>query len=383
MDYTNLNWLKNYISSLTGDKELVDDIFQNTILTALLKNDQIRIDSAQKSWLMTVARNELYTYYRKNSRFSTFEDYNLIDDSNTESEDNDLKRSNLHNSIYKLPPILKNSVFYKYFCQMSIEDIADFLSLPAGTVKRRLFDAKNKIRKDIEMNLDQNKFIRPELKIIPSPVEQLTVRLNGDPTFLISNLEIGRVELYDHFVYGAMAEPFWHYRSRSVVKGIKRLMGKDLYEVSIEYTQCDDMDDRILFFAVEENRLSPILRIYTNPEVKVESLEDERMWVNRTVCTGITENGYNKAVDVLLGTKEFKNAICLTEAYPDSDYYETIITNDGQLLADRIFISENRKLQTVSWEALEKSEKRFFNNIEYRLCNEWIFADSYNMNNER
>jgi len=382
MDYKNLDWLKNYLGSLTSDKELIDDVFQNTILTAILKKNQIRIDSAQKSWLMTIARNELYAYYRKNSRFSTYEDSHLIDDIYTEPENDDYKQIQLHTSINKLPPIYKNTVFYKYFCQMSIDKIADLLSLPAGTVKRRLFDAKNRIRKEIEMDPDQDKLTRPELKITPSPVEQLTVRLNGDPTFLISKLEEGQVELYDHYIYGALTEPYWHYRSRAVVKGMKRLMGRDLYEVSLEYTQCDDMDDRILFFALEENRLSPILRIYTKPEVKVESLEDEQMWLDRIIHTGQTESGYSDAVDIMLGDKLYESCIQQIEFYPEG-LFETIIASDGQLLTSREFITEKRNLPTVKWQNLDKSEKRYHNSSEYRLHHEWIFSSSYNMNKDK
>lgn len=52
-------------------------------------------------------------------------------------------------SIRELPPAYRALLVFRYYDNMSVPDIARVMSLPEGTVKRRLHEAKNLVRAKI------------------------------------------------------------------------------------------------------------------------------------------------------------------------------------------------------------------------------------------
>ena len=53
-------------------------------------------------------------------------------------------------AIRELSPPLRAAVVFRYYEDMTVSEIAHILSVPEGTVMRRLYDAKNIIRRRIE-----------------------------------------------------------------------------------------------------------------------------------------------------------------------------------------------------------------------------------------
>ena len=53
-------------------------------------------------------------------------------------------------AIRELSPPLRATVVFRYYEDMTVSEIAHILSVPEGTVMRRLYDAKNIIRRRIE-----------------------------------------------------------------------------------------------------------------------------------------------------------------------------------------------------------------------------------------
>jgi RNA polymerase sigma factor (sigma-70 family) len=55
-----------YLASLTMNSHVAEDILQSTFLAAIRSLKTFRGQSSVKTWLIGIARNEYYTYQRKN-----------------------------------------------------------------------------------------------------------------------------------------------------------------------------------------------------------------------------------------------------------------------------------------------------------------------------
>ena len=56
----------------------------------------------------------------------------------------------IQNAVRKLPEKLKITALLYYMEERSVEEIADILHIPKGTVKSRLFQARKRLYKELE-----------------------------------------------------------------------------------------------------------------------------------------------------------------------------------------------------------------------------------------
>ena len=62
--------LRGYARKLAGNRSLVDDIVQDTILRALIHSDQFKPGTNLSAWLYTILRNCYFNELRRAKRFS-------------------------------------------------------------------------------------------------------------------------------------------------------------------------------------------------------------------------------------------------------------------------------------------------------------------------
>ena len=137
---------------LTKNRFDADDLYQQTFLVAYEKGS-IDSDKNPKSYLITIAVNIWNNQIRKTMWRRKKADIIQYDEDALERiEDKD--RSIEEELIYKeeknrirkivdtLPDKMRIVILMFYMEDMSIEDIAAALKIPAGTVKSRLFKAK-------------------------------------------------------------------------------------------------------------------------------------------------------------------------------------------------------------------------------------------------
>ena len=62
----------------------------------------------------------------------------------------DYQAAAIRAAIRELSPPLRAAVVFRYYEDMTVAEIAQILSVPEGTVMRRLYDAKRVIRERIE-----------------------------------------------------------------------------------------------------------------------------------------------------------------------------------------------------------------------------------------
>jgi len=146
-----------FLRNLTGNKEDAEDLTQQTFLRAWEALPSFRGDSSLSTWLHSIAYRE-YTHWLRSRR--EFVPLDEIVDMPDEQANQNLEAVLLRWAIYRLDPEHRE-VFVLYYVQgFSVSEIAKIIGVPAGTVKSRLFFARQKLR---ELLSD----------VIPEPVRAL------------------------------------------------------------------------------------------------------------------------------------------------------------------------------------------------------------------
>lgn len=145
------NSLMGYAFSLTQNKSDASDLFQETAYRALKHLNQFQPNSNLRAWLMTIMRNIFINAYRKKRRRQVLQDGSdnsfLINSSETALNLGELRLhyEELIKIIENLEDYLRTP-FMMVYKGYKYNEIADYLNIPIGTVKSRIFMARQRIK---------------------------------------------------------------------------------------------------------------------------------------------------------------------------------------------------------------------------------------------
>ncbi|MDE6627509.1 MAG: RNA polymerase sigma factor [Lachnospiraceae bacterium] len=148
---------------LTKKKQEADDLYQDTFLRAIEKND---IDSMAnpKSYLISIAINiwnnkkRKYLWRKNKADMSYSLDEGIVEqvaDQSLPTEEQAIRNDELENlrcRVKELPEKMRVVVLMYYMEDMPVEEISSILKIPAGTVKSRLHHAREILKKKMEEN---------------------------------------------------------------------------------------------------------------------------------------------------------------------------------------------------------------------------------------
>jgi RNA polymerase sigma-70 factor (ECF subfamily) len=142
--------LLRYLLFLTGDREMADDLFQETWMRVLTRGGQYNGAARFDTWLFTVARNMLIDLRRKRTMMSLEdlcggdgEEY-TFEVPSTEPNPFDNYRSQetarkVAAALMKLEPLHREVLVLRFHEELSLEEIATVTRSPLSTVKSRLY----------------------------------------------------------------------------------------------------------------------------------------------------------------------------------------------------------------------------------------------------
>lgn len=134
--------LYNFIFKALNFSEDAEDVFQETVLRALKYINSFKTDNSFKTWIFTIAHNEIKGYYRKNKD----KNRNLLSDGpwgeDVEAEisaENENVEKDLVRDIYEiaagLNPKQRKVFFLFYDNKFSLKEISNITGLKEGNIK--------------------------------------------------------------------------------------------------------------------------------------------------------------------------------------------------------------------------------------------------------
>ena len=148
--------MMNFALMLTANRDDAQDLLQDTTLKVLDNQDKFVYNVNFKGWVLTVMRNIFINNYHKIVRVQTVVDssadlYNLdvVNDSGFDSPDKAYQIKEITKAINGLNDDLKVP-FSMFLSGYKYNEIAEKLNVPLGTVKSRIFFARQELQKRLK-----------------------------------------------------------------------------------------------------------------------------------------------------------------------------------------------------------------------------------------
>jgi len=144
-----------------GNHHDAEDIAQEALLTAYEKIAALIYPEKFGAWLCAIAARKAMR--RKSQKAKETEHLQVIAEQSSLTEKQDVweslaageLREVVHTLIASLSQIHREAIELYYLQGYSVKEIAKFLDVPKGTVKRRLFDARQKLKRQLSERFDE------------------------------------------------------------------------------------------------------------------------------------------------------------------------------------------------------------------------------------
>ena len=145
-----------FIRRILGDSDRSLDVLQSVWLIVHRQLRHLDSVDAFRVWLYRIAHNQAVSEVRKASRGPVFvEQIDAVPEANVaDVDESEFENAELvHAALERLSIDHRRVLTLRFLEEMTIEEIAEVISCPAGTVKSRLHYAKDALRREIEEQL--------------------------------------------------------------------------------------------------------------------------------------------------------------------------------------------------------------------------------------
>jgi len=145
--------LWKYVRRMAGETAAADDIVQDVGLRAIRGIVRLRDGSKVRAWLFGIARRVLMDRLRAQYAAPEMSEMDAADIA-AEDAGADLEEdlAAMEHELARLPAIEREVLTLFYLQELSLADVAGILDVPAGTVKSRLFRARQLLRREWASN---------------------------------------------------------------------------------------------------------------------------------------------------------------------------------------------------------------------------------------
>lgn len=142
-----------FFKMLSNDKELARDFVQELFYKLIDKSHLFNPKKKLSTWIFSIAHNMCKNEYRSRDVRSMIE--KVEDTDSYFLEEDEVKKESVNveqifNCLKEFDEAHQTAFILKYREGLSIEEIAEILDLPKGTVKSRLFYTREKIQKQLK-----------------------------------------------------------------------------------------------------------------------------------------------------------------------------------------------------------------------------------------
>lgn len=147
----NQSKLFSYILFIVHDRDLADDLFQETFVKVITKLQQGKYSTTGKfsAWIMRIAHNIIMDWYREQKTDKLVETTNENDLSNVSNGNildlnienkyiNEQIMRDVHKMMNLLPPTQREVVFMRFYQDLSFKEIAETTNVSINTALGRM-----------------------------------------------------------------------------------------------------------------------------------------------------------------------------------------------------------------------------------------------------
>lgn len=154
--------LLNYIGRTVGERELALDFTQEVFIKIYSSLHSYKPQYKFSTWLFKIASNFIIDYWRKKkidalSLDQREQDSDLPPLQVSDKEPSIVKkleiselRERIEQTLEKIPAPLREVFVWRHINEFSYEEMAEIKGSPVGTIKNRVFQARELIRKHLE-----------------------------------------------------------------------------------------------------------------------------------------------------------------------------------------------------------------------------------------
>ncbi len=174
--------IERYVYYRISNKDDADDIMQEIYMTAFQKFSTLKNINSFKAWIIEIAKNKCRDYYRSIAKSEELSFYNFLQTDFEQSRYGIAEQTDVFEVLSSLKMLDKEILYLFYYLELSQKEIANCLEIPVGTVKSRLYNAKQNFKEkypysasmkgEKTMNLPKN---LPDYKIVKSDKEPFSV----------------------------------------------------------------------------------------------------------------------------------------------------------------------------------------------------------------
>lgn len=141
------NAVERFVQFKLSSKADADDILQETYLTAFQKFDTLADKSHFKAWIISIARNKCNDYYRRKAKSVDVSIDELTEHPFTASRYGYVEQHDIYDTFESLSENDKQIIDLFYIQGYNQSEISQRLNIPVGTVKSRLYTARNNFKR--------------------------------------------------------------------------------------------------------------------------------------------------------------------------------------------------------------------------------------------
>lgn len=138
---------------LSRNHELAEDVVQETFLKVVAKAPKLRNQEHLKAWIIKVARNDAYDFFKKNKKYHHVSEPQVVVDMKApflhptvaDQVEDQIRNETLHEALNELSPAYRQALFLYYIEEKPYKEIA----LELGTTEQALAQMMVRARKKL------------------------------------------------------------------------------------------------------------------------------------------------------------------------------------------------------------------------------------------
>ncbi|NWF69091.1 MAG: RNA polymerase sigma factor [Chloroflexi bacterium] len=144
--------LLSFLIARLGDRQSAEEVLQDTMMAAWREAHNFRHESSIRTWLFVIARNRATNLQRKHRPTLTLLDEALSggDTGPLEKVEKLEAQDKVRAALHHLPAPQREVLLLVFYQQMTPTEVAQVLGISDGTVKSRLYRAKEMLRRVLQ-----------------------------------------------------------------------------------------------------------------------------------------------------------------------------------------------------------------------------------------